>query len=136
MPSSFPAKNSFHASFMRSHFVRKSMILRFPYYAALQMYISQKPNQMSPALLMRFLICSNEEKKIMLISAERPTLTPRPVLFINWCSCADVFNRLTSIRSRLEELDVGTRDLSATCFQLALLELSLDDIDRVDLHLD
>lgn len=43
------------------------------------MYISHKLNYMSPALLMRFLICSNEEKKIMLIKAERPTLTPRPV---------------------------------------------------------
>jgi hypothetical protein len=48
MPSSLPAKNSFHASFMRSRFVRKSMILRFPYDAALphvhfpetQLYVS------------------------------------------------------------------------------------------------
>ena len=56
------------------------MTLPFPYDASLHMYISQKLNYMSPALLMRFLICSNEEKKIMLIRAERPTLTPRPIL--------------------------------------------------------
>jgi hypothetical protein len=70
---------------MRIRFVRKSMTLHSPYDAALHMYISQKLNYISPALLMRFLICSNEEKKIMLIRAERPTLTPRPV---NWSAGA------------------------------------------------
>lgn len=76
MPSS---ENSFHASFMRNRFVRKSMTLPFPYDASLHIYISQNLDYISPALLMRFLICSNEEKKIMLIRADRPTLTPRPV---------------------------------------------------------
>jgi hypothetical protein len=36
-------------------------------------------DHMSPALLILFLICSKDEKKIILMHAERTTLTPRPI---------------------------------------------------------
>lgn len=39
--SCLSSENSFHASFMRNRFVRKSMNLPFPYDASLHMYIFQ-----------------------------------------------------------------------------------------------
>ena len=70
----------------------------------------------------------------MLISAERMTLTPRPAFGSVDARKPFVSALLTSIRTRLEELDVRTRDLCATSLQLMFLELSLDNVDRVDLQ--
>lgn len=72
----------------------------------------------------------------MLMHAERRTLTPRPVFVLVDVDAVFFSSPLTSIRTKLEEFDVGTRDRCAASGELVLLVYRFDNVDGIDLHMN